>query len=377
MMTTPILQPGKLVPEGRHYLPATPDTTYWGELPCRNDSAIDYVAVGERITIDTLSHEGLLEDQGSDPRAFFGLEGIAASDVLHDAIELVQLGEHDPDRVGPHVVTGPVGVRGAQPGDYLKVSILEATPRVPYGVISNRHGRGALPTLLPHTRQTVSVFADVVERQGLPYGRIARQGIDMVEKLRRGAARDKGSVEFALAPFPGILGVASNTRQRQHSVPPGIYGGNLDINLMTVGSIVYLPVQVPEALFYVGDPHFAQADGEVSLTALEASLRVTVALDVLSPQRAAVQFGGAAGPLVETPDYIIPTGLDADLNVAVERCVQNALLVVQARWGLDEAHAYAYLSAATDFHISQVVDRVKGVHACIRKADFSERRYRA
>ena len=152
--------------------------------------------------------------------------------------------------------------------------------------------------------------------------------------------------------------------------PPGTHGGNIDINLLQVGSTLYLPVQVPGALAYVGDPHFAQGDGEVALTALEASLRVTLRFDVVPAADALVEFGPFDGPLVQTPEYLVPTGLDEDLGEAVRKCVRSALALLEARWGLDEHLAYAYLSAATDINISQVVDRVCGAHARIRVADL-------
>lgn len=112
------------------------------------------------------------------------------------------------------------------------------------------------------------------------------------------------TVSFALAPFPGIIGVAVSGTERPHSVPPGVHGGNLDINLLTAGSTLYLPVQVPGALAYVGDPHFSQGNGEVALTAFEASLRVTLRLDLLTPSEAAERFGDLAGPVAETQDFL-------------------------------------------------------------------------
>jgi acetamidase/formamidase len=129
-------------------------------------------------------------------------------------------------------------------------------------------------------------------------------------------------------------------------------------------------VQVDGALAYIGDPHFAQGDGEVSLTAMEASLRATVRLDVVPREDALARFGELAGPLAETTEFLVPTGMDEDLDVAVADCVRAAVALLQARFGMDPSLAYAYLSAATDFRISQVVDVVKGVHATIRKSDF-------
>ena len=229
---------------------------------------------------------------------------------------------------------------------------------MPYGVISNRHGRGALAGLLPRAETTVSVFTPVEQRP---------EGLVGVLPVTDGGPR---IVEFPLAPFLGTMGVAVAGNERPHSVPPGSHGGNIDINLLVEGAVLYLPVQVAGALAYVGDPHFAQGDGEVALTALEASLRATLRFDVVPRAEALSEFGEITGPLVRTPEYLVPTGLDPDLNEAMRRCVRAALSLLQARWGLEEHLAYAYLSAATDFDISQVVDIVCGVHARIREADF-------
>ncbi|MVT26715.1 acetamidase/formamidase family protein [Nesterenkonia alkaliphila] len=352
---TQILQPGEHLPEDvPHYLPAEPDTVLWGRLPSRRDTPVLRVSPGERVTVDTISHEGILEDQGRDPVAFFGSHGVAPEQVLTDAAALAASDwPRDPAADGPHVNTGPIYVQGAQPGDLLKISILELQRRVPYGVISNRHGRGALPEF-PRGEHNVSIFAAVDGDQGA----IAPSA---------GAPR---SIRFPLEPFFGTMGVAVDDDVRPHSVPPGRHGGNIDIRMLTEGSALYLPVQVPGALAFLGDPHFAQGDGEVALTAMEASLRGTVQFDVVAREDALREFGEQLGPLAETAEHLIPTGMDEDLDTAVQNCVRHAIALLQARWGLDAEHAYAYLSAATDFHISQVVDLVKGVHAAVRKADF-------
>ncbi|KQT90736.1 acetamidase [Marmoricola sp. Leaf446] len=345
---------------GSTYVPSTPGHVLWGRLPCQADDAVARVGPGAEVTFDTLSHEGILEDQGRDPRAFFGAHDVAH--VLADAVALCATDERTHPRTfgvdGPHVVSRPVHVEGARPGDLLAVTVLETLPRVPYGVVSNRHGKGALPGEFPRDGQpVVSAFASVDEtgtRGQLPL-------VPGGERL----------VEFPLHPFLGIMGVAVASDDRPHSVPPGPHGGNIDINLLTVGATLYLPVQVPGAGFYVGDPHFAQGDGEVALTAMEASLRATLRLDVVPHEDAVRRFGELAGPLAETAEHLVPTGMDEDLDLAVADCVRAAIGLLQARWGMDPGLALAYLSAATDFDISQVVDVVKGVHARIRKADFA------
>jgi acetamidase/formamidase len=358
-VTFQILQPGTGPMPGDHYLPAAVDTVMWGRLPCASDAPVLRIEPGDTVTIDTVSHEGVLEDQGKDPLLFFTGHGVPADQVLEDAIGIARTLSRDVMADGPHVVTGPLHIEGAEVGDLLKITVENLLPRVPYGVISNRHGKGALVGELPRGEHNVSVFTPVESRP---------EGLVGVLPLVEGGDR---MVEFPLAPFLGTMGVAVSGGERPHSVPPGTHGGNIDINLLTEGSVLYLPVQVPGALAYVGDPHFAQGDGEVALTALEASLRATLRFEVVPRAEALAEFGEVAGPLVRTAEYLVPTGLDPDLGEAMRRCVRAALTLLQARYGMAEHLAYAYLSAATDFDISQVVDIVCGVHARIRLADFA------
>ncbi|MGW0174485.1 acetamidase/formamidase family protein [Rhodococcus sp. NPDC003322] len=352
-----MLNPGAGPIRSDLYLPSTLDNVLWGRLPCRTDRAVLSIDSGSEVTIDTISHEGILEDQGRDPKAFFGAHGVEG--VLDDAVALAASEYPRTFGVdGPHVVTGPIEIRGAQPGDVLAMRVVETLPRVPYGVISNRHGRGALPGEFPLSGDVFSVFAALDEndpsRARVPLG-----------------PEDARAASFPVAPFLGTMGVATDTETRAHSVPPGPHGGNIDINLLTAGSTLYLPVQVPGGLAYIGDPHFAQGDGEVALTALEASLRATIRFDVIPREEAVDAFGALVGPVAESTEYLIPTGLDEDLDVAMQNCVRAAIALLDARYGMDPRYAYAYLSAATDFNISQVVDVVKGVHARIRKSSFA------
>ena len=353
-----ILQPGRGAIPGGHYLRSTPETVLWGRLPCAADAPVLRIRSGQSVTIDTVSHEGILEDHGKDPLGYFTGHGVDAAAVLEDAIEIAANLSRDPSGDGPHVVTGPIFVEDAEPGDLLRITVEKLAPRVPYGVISNRHGKGALVGELPRGELSVSVFTPVAERGGRLVGLLP--AVDGGERV----------ISFPLAPFLGTMGVAVAGDQRPHSVPPGSHGGNIDINLLVEGTELYLPVQVAGALAYVGDPHFAQGDGEVALTALEASLRATLRFDVVPRAEALAEFGEVTGPMVRTPEYLVPTGLDPDLAEAMRRCVRSALNLIEARWGVQEHLAYAYLSAATDFDISQVVDIVCGVHARIRESDF-------
>lgn len=336
------------------HLPSTPETVLWGEIPCAADDAVITVDPGARLVIDTVSHEGILEDQGRDPLDFFTSRGIEPAHVLHDAIAVAADVDHDPSRHGPHVVTGPIHVRGVRPGDIVSITVEQLDLRADYGIVSNRHGRGALPDEFPATGDTgpVSLLARVDEagRGTLP-----------------AAPRSERMVRFPLRPFLGTMGVAVGGEVRAHSVPPGPHGGNLDVSLLGPGSTLHLPAQVDGALAYVGDPHYAQGDGEVALTAFEAPLRATLRFDVIPREKLVAPRRLWA----ENSEFIIPVGLHTDLAEAMRECVRQAVeLLVNA--GMHPAYAYAYLSAAGDFAVSQVVDIVTGVHGKIRKADLIE-----
>jgi acetamidase/formamidase len=362
-----------VLPWGGYYVPSTPQTIRWGSLPNAEAKAVLSVPSGSVVTFDTVSHEGVLEDQGKDPVKYFGRYGVKPEQVLKDAQAIAASSvEHDFVKDGPHVVTGPVEIQDAKAGDVLKVEMIALDPRVPYGVISNRHGKGALPGEFPENKgpqpgadsahpelyANVSTFCPIRKIGGKWYGIL----------------KDKNGVEvrFALRPFNGTMGVAVNTKDKPNSIPPGEYAGNLDINDLTVGATLYIPIQVDGALFYASDPHFAQGDGEVALTALEGSLRSTYRLTVLKvgdprlPLKAPMK-----NPFAETPQYWIPIGLHTDLNEAMKDATRQTIQFLNERLGMDRADAMAYASAAVDFQVTQVVDRVKGVNAMIRKADFA------
>jgi acetamidase/formamidase len=397
LANTTVLQPGQGTRTGDVYLSSEPNQVLWGYVPNVHAAPVTRMRSGQTITIDAVSHEGILEDQGRNPVEFFGRYGVAENGVLDDVKVIAAEYNRTPRdfvKDGPHVVTGPVFVEGAEPGDVLKIETLEAIPRVPYGVVSSRHGKGALArakdggppagiTLAevmppvstddrnnpdPTHRGNVSVFTAIEDGKGvMPLGSSTR-------------------VRFPLRPFMGMMGVAFSQdpdpiSDNSNSIPPTLGGGNIDIRHLGPGSTFYLPVFAPGALFYVGDPHMGMGDGEVALTAMEGSLRGTFRLTVCKKGSSDAPSVAYSYPFAETADAWIPIGLSdpdgavggqvSDLNVAMRRAVVNALDYLEHDRGMDRTTAYAYLSAASNFSVSQVVDRTVGVHGQIYKDHFA------
>jgi acetamidase/formamidase len=322
------------------------------------------VADGAVVRFHTVSHEGLLPDQGGDPAVFFGALGIAESDVPADARTIAEAAaELRPDgpaaTSGPHIVTGPVAVAGARPGDVLAVEVLDLERRVGFGIVSNRHGRGALAGEMPRPGADGSVPAVVSV--------LATVSADGRGRIADAEGR---SVSFPLGPFLGLVGVAADLTEEPSSTPPGTHGGNLDIRHLGVGSTLLLPVQAQDALLYCGDPHYAQGNGEVALTAFEAPLTATLKISTLQGGAARALAAALRHPWGETAEHLIAIGLGSSLDEALAAAVRHALVLVREHSGIAEAEALAFLSAAADFEISQAVNGVRGVHCLIRKADL-------
>ncbi len=326
---------------------STPDHVIWGELFKPDSEPILTIQSGDRVVLETISHEGILADQG-DTVEFLTGQGIKEEDILPD--QLIVKASVEKTGPGPHVITGPIYVEGAEPGDVLEIKTVDIAYRVPYGVISNRHGKGSLPGEFPVDE--ADIYTKVIP-------------VDMAKDI--GIFRPSNGqpdLGIPLKPFMGIMGVVpADVADAVNSIPPGVYGGNVDIKRLGIGSSLYLPVQVPGALFYSGDPHCAQGNGEVALTAIECSLTPTFEL-VLHKDMMLEQ------PMGETEDAWIAVGLDADLDEAMKESVRESLRIVNSEYELTEQDALLLGSAAIDFEVSQVVDIVKGIHGVIPKQLF-------
>ncbi|HXF67630.1 MAG TPA: acetamidase/formamidase family protein [Burkholderiales bacterium] len=324
-------------------LRAAPQTLSWGWIAA-DRAPVLRVRPGSRVRVETVTHQGL--NTGLDPLAFFGAAGIAPHEVLPEAVEIHRRMRREPG-AGPHLVSGPVYVEGAQPGDLLEVRVLEVEVRVPYGVNATGPGWGAAPGLLAEPAQRV-IRLD----------------------LARGVALFSSGIEVPLAPFMGIVAVAPPPGlARVSTKPPGPWGGNLDFRHLTAGATLYLPVFNEGALVYLGDGHACQGDGEVNGTAIEISLACTVQFIV---HRGAGR--GVKGPRAEDAAHDYAIGLGEDLDTALEAAVHETVAFLRSRAGLAAAEAYALASLAVDFRVGEAVNNVVMVYGAIPKRLFAERR---
>lgn len=317
-------------------LRSTPQTVSWGWIAADLPPVLR-VRSGEIVRIDTVTHQGI--NTSRDPVAFFGAAGIAPGEVLQDAVAIYRQVKRE-EGAGPHLVTGPVYVEGAEPGDMLEVRILDVEIRVPYGVNSTGPGRGVLPELLS-------------------------QPAEKIIKLDpgRGVALFSREIEVPLAPFMGIMAVAPPPELvRVSTKPPGAFGGNVDFKHLTAGATLYLPVFNGGALFYTGDGHACQGDGEVDGTAIEISLTPTVQLIVHKGAGRTMKW-----PRAEDTAHYYSMGMGDELGAALGNAIRETTMFLQQEAGLSAAEAYALCSLAVDFRVGEAVNNVLMVYGAIPK----------
>ena len=310
-------------------LHVTPSTVQWGYFAADAKPVLT-VKSGDVVTLDTICAIDELEQLGAAP-----------DDPIRELKEVkAKVKDKGP---GPHVLTGPVAVEGAIPGDVLEIEIIEIRLRSPYGWMMIEPDAGSLPEEFPYLRYKLVRLDD-----------------------RNKVAEFAPGIRIPVRPFFGVLGVAP-PEGRLSSGPPAYNGGNMDNKWLVAGTKVYLPVQVPGALFSAGDGHAAQGDGEVCITAIETNLTGVFRLTVRKDMK-------LRWPRAETPTHYITMGLHEDLNEAARRASWEMIDYLVTERGLSRDEAYMLTSAAADLHVTQIVDHVKGVHAMLPKAIFTEAR---
>ena len=310
-----------------HRLEATPATVAYGHYWSETKPVLT-IASGDIIDVDTLltSVPDRLEKAG-----------VPAADVQASLRAIV---ENVKDRgPGGHILTGPVFITGAEPGDALEVKVLSIDLPIAYGYngcsgfIRENCAAGRGPTIIQmdRTNMTATFLPGIV---------------------------------IPLRPFFGSMGVAPPPAQgRISSNPPGIHAGNLDNKELVAGTTLWIPVHVPGALFEIGDGHAAQGDGEVDQTGLETSLRGKVQLTVRKGMT-------LAWPRAETSTHFISMGTDVDLTKATRIANQEMIDFLSVTRKMDKHQAYQLTSMAADVAITQLVDGTMGVHVKIPKSIF-------
>lgn len=312
-----------------HQLRATPKTVVWGYYSADAPPALR-VRSGDTVEIETVvtSSPSRLEAAGVPP------------DQIEPSLRAIYKEVTDKGP-GGHILTGPIYIEGAAPGDTLEVRIQTIRLAIPYAYNGFRPGSGFLPDEFPYARMKI-----------VPLDR------------ERMLARFSPRIEIPLRPFFGSMGVAPpEASGRISSGPPWSHAGNLDNKELVAGATLYIPIQAPGALFQVGDGHAAQGNGEVDITALETSLVGTFQFIVRKDMH-------LRWPRGETPTHYITMGLHEDLREATRLAVMEMIDFLVNEKHLSRDDAYMLTSVAADLSITQLVDGNKGVHAMISKSIF-------
>lgn len=313
-----------------HELKASPSTVHHGFF----DASLKPV-----LTIDS-GDIVRLETASGNPRWYENL-GVPKEKIPAELYAVYE-GVEDKGR-GDHALSGPIAIRGAEPGDMLEIRIRAVDVRLPIAGQGFRPNRGLLPEEFPYEK-----------------GRV--HWIDMTRKT----VQYGPNVVVPLKPFWGVIGVAPPPSMgRVPSGPPNIFGGNLDNRDLGAGSTLYLPVHVSGGLLSVGDGHAVQGHGEVALSAVETSLKGEIQVVLHKGRR-------IRWPRAETATHYITMGLHADLDEAAKIATREMLDFLVENKGLSREDAYMLASAAMDLIVTQVVDGTKGIHAMMPKAIFQQ-----
>ena len=307
-----------------HRLDAGPDTVHWGFFDAALKPLIT-VDSGDTVTFSTVSgHPNQVPKPGS------GLAIPPALSAIHEKLQ--------PKLGGPHILTGPVAVRGAKAGQVLEVRIKSIELNYDWGYNTVRPLAGALPDDF-HEMRVMHIPLDKKRNVGtLPWG-----------------------LELPLKPFFGIMAVAPPPGWGAiPTQPPRKNGGNMDNKELVAGTTLYLPVHVDGALFSCGDGHGVQGDGEVCVTAIETGLIGTFELIVRPDMK-------LEWPMAETPTHIMTMGFDPDLDDCVVIALRDMIKLICARTNLSREDAYTLCSLAADLRVTQVVNGTKGIHVMLEK----------
>ena len=304
-----------------HVLNASPETCHWGYFDA-GITPVQSIDSGDEVVIHSVSG---------------GPDMLPGTGYLIPP-ELLEIHAGGVPAMPGHILTGPIAIKGAAPGDVLQVDILDVALRQDWGYNMIRPLAGTLPYDFDQKHRTIIPLDAEAGTATLPWGRT-----------------------LPLAPFFGVMGVAPPSGWgRISTIEPRAHGGNIDNKELVAGSTLYLPVHTEGALFSVGDGHGAQGDGEVCVTAIETALTGTFKLTLRRDLTLTY-------PQAETPSHVITMGMDPDLDRCTEMALCDMIALVSVRLGISRAEAYMLCSLAGDLRITQTVNGCKGVHMMMAK----------
>ena len=308
-------------------LEPSPSTVIWGNYWSENKPVLT-VKSGDFVKVHTLITSNPERLQAS---------GVAPEQIEKELKEVQTVKDRGP---GGHILTGPIYIESAEPGDVLEIKIKSIDLAIPYGY--NAIGQSGFLSDEIFDRKMIIIPLD--------------------SKKMIGHFAD--GIEIPLHPFFGSMGVAPPKEAgKWNSAPPWVHGGNLDNKEIVAGSSLFIPVFVKGALFEIGDGHAAQGNGEVDITAIETSLKGE--LQFIVHKKKNLEW-----PMAETATHVITIGCDRDLNAATRIAVKQMIKYLEREKGMTEADAYMLCSVAVDVNISELVDGNVGVHAMLPKSIF-------
>ena len=326
-----------------HQLPCSPETVHWGYLSAEIEPVLSMES-GHYITIDTVSggKDKLPEKSTIKPpkkksksklRKTTKDKQPKESEGFEILVEHKRILRNCKPKLGPHILTGPVFVEGAMPGDLLAVDVLGAEVRQNWGWHEIHPGTGLIPEL-EEEPEIITIPIEIRrEKIKLPWGN-----------------------EIQAEPFFGFMGVMPRPEDGElSSLIPGYFGGNMDIPMFGPSTRVYFPVSVEGGGFSVGDGHALQGDGEVAGTAVETAL--TGAFRIHVKDNCGVRF-----PFMVTPGKMVATAVAKDLDSAISLALDEAILLLGHYYDLSEKDAYRHLSILSDVRVSQLVNSAKGIY---------------
>jgi acetamidase/formamidase len=312
-----------------YQLKPTPKTVAWGYYDASTPPVLR-IKSGDTVEVQTLITSSPTRLEGA---------GVKPEDVEQSLRDIWK--EVTNKGPGGHILTGPIFIEGAEPGDVLEVRIKSIKLAIPYAYNAFSPGRGFLPEDFPYAKMRIIPLDE-----------------------QRMVAHFAAGIEVPLHPFFGSIGVAPpDVSGRISSGPPWVHAGNLDNKELVAGTTLFIPVHAKGALFLAGDGHAGQGNGEVDITAMETSLIGTFQIIVRKDMK-------LRWPRAETPTHYISMGIHEDLNEATKMALREMIDFLVTEKHLTRDDAYMLSSVAADLNITQLVDGNKGVHAMILKSIF-------